>query len=693
MQSITVTLAKKKVGVHAAFREFGCRIRILVLFCLIGAAAGCGDPLENRSNEQYNILLVSIDTLRADHVGAYGYNDISTPNIDRLASEGVLFEKAYTPCPITLPAHTSLMTGTYPVFHGVRNNGIAHAGDSLTTIAEVLDERGYDTCAVIGAIVLDSSYGLDQGFDEYDDAIPYSTDGLNALFYPERKAEEVTQQSFAFLNRKKSKSPFFLWVHYFDPHNIYRPPEPFAGQYPDNPYDGEIAYVDSEIGSLIEMLKITGYYEDTIIVLTSDHGEGLKEHDEYTHGLLVYDSTLHVPLIISNPRLIKSPMAIKDPVSLIDVMPTLLDILNIDRKEAACAVQGISLVPLMSGKSEKPREMIYFETLLPYFDYDWAGLCGIRTGNWKFIQAPGIELYDTETDTNEMNNLYEENKDVADKLRKSLELLVSRHAAEVKDNGKARIDPEDRMKLSELGYASGAQHEKIEGNPFEGTDPKQKTHIVSRLSRANELFKLGNYSGSMKLLQEAYQEDPHNPNVLSNLGSLNADMGRLSESARYYETLLERKPGDTTVRNSLGMIYTRQGMYKKAAETFEKTLEIDPEHVDAMFNLAIIYNNRGDYGKAEAGLKRVVELQPNFVNAYNNLGSLYADQGKYLMGIECYRQALSIKPDFAKAHYNCAKTYFMLKEYRKAGLHLKQALHLGADVDPGFVEELGSRMK
>ncbi|MHC4946302.1 MAG: sulfatase, partial [Planctomycetota bacterium] len=403
------------------------RAALCAVLCLgaLSLAVGCGDPLENPGNKPYNILLITIDTLRADRLGAYGYEKIETPVLDRLAEEGVLFKNAFTPTPLTLPAHTSLMTGTYPTFHGVRNNGIFHARSSLVTLAEVLKERGYATAAMIAAYVLDAEFGLDQGFDLYDDAIE-TIEGEESFFaYPERKAEEITRLAMRFL-RKQGDRPFFLWAHYFDPHDRFEPPPRFARAYPGQPYDGEVAYVDEQIGVLMKLLDIRGLAEDTLVIVAGDHGEGLMDHGEANHGTLVYDTTIQVPLIFHQADLFPSPSIQEAPVSLLDIMPTLMDLLNIEASGDIQPMQGKSLVPLLADRQEAVHDALYFETLLPFFDYGWAGLRGIRNARVKYIAAPSPELFDLQSDPEEARNLIKEQPKVGESLHDAMTETVAR---------------------------------------------------------------------------------------------------------------------------------------------------------------------------------------------------------------------------------------------------------------------------
>lgn len=657
----------------------------LCLSLLIAALSGCGEALDNRADQPYNVLLITIDTLRADRLGVYGYEAIETPNLDRLAREGACFKAAYTPCPVTLPAHTSIMTGTYPAYHGVRNNGIFSAGEELTTLAEVLRENGYFTAAVIGAYVLDKAYGLSQGFEVYDDAIASGPAKDNPFTSPERKAREITQRAYPLLKHAGDK-PFFLWLHYFDPHATYNPPPPYAARYRDAPYDGEVAYVDEEIGSLLKMLAFTGRDEDTLVIVTSDHGEGLMEHGEDSHGVLLYDTTLHVPLIMANRELIPGSTEIDTQVSLVDIAPTVLDILNIDGRDQA--MQGVSLVPLLKGDEEEAHKLVYYETLLPYFDFGWAGMRGVRTDALKYISAPEPELFETRKDPKEEKNRHAEMSEAASNFNRSLMIIAADLASAAAKAGGREVDPSDREKLEALGYASGALHTSIEGDPFKGPDPKSRIWVEAALNASSKLFSQGRYTEALAELDELLRQEPRNPNVLYFLAVVNAEMGRLTEAAELYKQLLEVQPMHDKAWNNLGVLYNQRGMTGEALAAFERSLEQNERRADVHYNMASIYGERGEVEKAEQALKRAVEIQPTFAKAYNNLGTLYASLGNYENAVEAFLNALAVDPRLGLSHKNCARCYYLLQDYKKAVRHLEQALKLGVEVDPELVKAL-----
>ena len=337
-----------------------------------------------------NIIILTIDTCRADRLSCYGYDLLDTPHIDSLATEGVLFEEARTCVPITLPSHVSIMTGLYPVVHGVRENGAYVAADSLLTLAEILKGNGYATAAFMGSFPLESRFNLDQGFDYYGDLFG-EKDGSSkgaaggvSIFFDERPADEVNEDFFRWLENH-DKSPFFAWLHYFDPHQPHDLRPPYDATCATRPYDGEIAFVDECVGRLRKQLDKENLLERTIFVVTSDHGEGLGEHGEMTHALLLYDSTLKVPMIIRCPRTVGLAAArVTDPVRTVDLLPTILELLGLD---VPPGIHGRSLVGIMSGSSG-PAETHYTETFFGKLHFGWSVLAGYQSEGWKYIHGP-----------------------------------------------------------------------------------------------------------------------------------------------------------------------------------------------------------------------------------------------------------------------------------------------------------------
>ncbi|MCK5378164.1 MAG: sulfatase, partial [Acidobacteria bacterium] len=404
-----------------------------------------------------NVVLITIDTTRADHVGCFGYSEPTTPNIDRLAEEGVLFTKAFTTNPVTLPAHTSILTGTYPLFHGVRDNSTYVVNDEVTTLAEILKERGYRTAAFVGAFVLDGIFNLDQGFDTYDDDVgrDWAKDEIerraaNAFGFDERKANLVTHSAQAWLKTRPS-GPFFLWAHYFDPHQPLNPPDPHRSRFTD-PYDAEIAFVDEQLGELLRSLRVDGSYDNTVIVVVADHGEGLMDHGEPTHSLFIFDSTMHVPLVIK--PVAPSALSVVDGlVSTVDIVPTILEMVG---AEVPDSVQGRSLMPAMAGDPIPEDRSVYMESLTARLACGWGELRGLRNLSEKLIYGPKPRLYNVDEDPGEVFDLAQSDADGVQRVTGELEEAIALWRSPDSSRAVAGADPETLERLRALGYVTGA---------------------------------------------------------------------------------------------------------------------------------------------------------------------------------------------------------------------------------------------
>ena len=366
----------------------------LVVLVFLGSCKSGAPPTPRR----LNVLLVTVDTLRADRLGCYGYSGIETPNLDQVARHGVLFENASAPAPLTAPSHASMMTGVYPAVHKVRNTGGFVLSPLQPTLAKILQDQGWDTAAFIGSSVLKKRFGLNQGFATYDDEMPAATGG-SAEAEPERRAEEVVDRAAKWLGSQSGK-PFFLWVHVYDPHIPYDPPAPFREKYRDRPYDGEIAYTDQQLGRLFDAVARKSPPENTVIAVLSDHGESFSEHGEYTHGVFLYDSTLRIAFLMSGGS-IPPGVRVKQQARTIDLLPTILELAG---GKAPPEAQGTTLVPSFQGK-EVSTKYSYAETLFPKLNMGWAEMRAIRTNRWKYIRAPKPELYDLVQDPGETTNV------------------------------------------------------------------------------------------------------------------------------------------------------------------------------------------------------------------------------------------------------------------------------------------------
>ena len=522
-----------------------------------------------------SLALVSIDTLRADHIGAYRAAGVETPNLDALAREGVLFERVLTPVPITLASHATLFTGLFPHRHGVRDNGIYRLPPDPPTLAGQLQAAGYDTAAVVAAAVLDRQYGLDRGFAAYDDAVGVE----GGLTIAERPASAVTDAAIRALSRLRR--PFFLFVHYYDPHAAYRPPAPWAERFRERPYDGEIAYVDAELGRLLRELKAS--VSNPVVAVTSDHGEGLGEHGEATHGPFVYQATLRVPLIISAPGLWPAARRVADLVSTADVLPTLLEVAGI---AVPASLDGRSLAGVLEG-SPMPSRALPIESEFGFNSYGWAPLRGITDGALKWIDAPEEELYDLGTDPVEAHNLAPQRRDEARRLAGLWRKAVTedRRAAPVAQASKA--EEADRMaRLRSLGYVAGSRG--ADAGARERTDPKRAIGSLELVNEARRLIGEGSFDAAIHKLEAALRASPRNVSALILTGAAQL----------------------------------RAGRPRLALQPLRRAEAIAPLNADAPFNLGLACIGVNDADCAEQGFRRALELMPRFHDASVNLVDL-----------------------------------------------------------------------
>ena len=437
---------------------------------LLFASPFHADPDDNKI--PLNVLLITIDTLRADRVSCYSSQFLKTPHIDSLSTSGTVFMNAFANTSTTLPSHTNILLGVSPLVHGVHENQNFVVHESFLTLAEHLKASGYTTGAFVGAYPLDKRFGLAQGFDIYDDNFGRrsSTNKQNL----ERRAAEVIASASRWI--KTQNSPWFLWIHIYDPHDPYTPPSPYAEHYANSPYDGEVAYVDEVLGQFLKEMQQGNKLEHTLVVFTGDHGESLWEHGEETHGFFAYNSSIWIPLIIAAPGL--KARKSETLVSHLDLFPTVCDILDL---ETPRFLQGQSLLPITRGRRLRHKD-IYFESLSPHYGMGWAPLQGFISEKFKFIQSPIPELYNLEEDFDEKRNLAQ-NRDVGE-YRKHLSEIIERDSSPEASRSETRLDRESLEKLSTLGYVGGAifTEKKKEYGPED--DVKTLLPLFNRANRA-----------------------------------------------------------------------------------------------------------------------------------------------------------------------------------------------------------------
>ena len=595
-----------------------------------------------------NLVVITIDTLRPDHLECYGYKSIKTPRIDGLAADGVLIEKAYTPIPLTLPSHASILTGTYPLFHGVRDFTGFTLSKDRKTLATMLRATGYSTGAVVGSAVLESRWGLNQGFDFYYDNFSYSAT-QNWQPIAERTGDIVVREALAWLDKNKGK-PFFLWAHLFDPHDPYKPPPPYDRQYAAHPYDGEIAFTDEMVGRVLDYLKQNNLYDRSLIVLVGDHGEGLGEHGEKYHGFFIYDSTLRVPLIFKLPGAVGlRGRRLAGPLRTIDIVPTVLQVLDLTGKVRATEVQGRGAYSSLMGKSSLADLVAQAEIFLPFYHFEWSPLVSLRRGRYKFIDAPRPELYDTVSDPGEMRNLYPEKTAIAAQLKELLRQDVARYAPREGVSEVPRdVDPATVEKLASLGYLALSRG--ASGPPLDRRLPDPKDRIVV-----------------YELIRE---------------GTLAAQREDLDRAVRILTEAVRREPGSLVAHFQLGNVYRVAGSLDKAEEEFQRTLELRPDYALALRRLGEIYLARRRYDEAEAAYKKVVAQSPDDLLAWFNLGGMYVLEDRWDDAVAAFRKARDLRPGDARVQIVLARALLKTGDLDGA----LQAAQAAAKLAPKMVE-------
>jgi arylsulfatase A-like enzyme/predicted negative regulator of RcsB-dependent stress response len=549
-----------------------------------------------------NVILISIDTCRADYLSCYGYPRQTTPNIDQLATQSVIFRNVISPIPLTLPAHCSMLAGTIPPYHGVHDNLDYRLGDSNVTLAEILKKHGFATGAIISAFVLDSQFGINQGFDMFNDRFEKPR---MAGAFSERKAQETSRFAIKWLDQHKNDK-FFLFLHYFDPHNDYVPPEPFASRFADNLYAGEIAYADYCIGLVILKLKELGLFDSSLVIITADHGEMLGEHGELTHGYFIYQSAVKVPLLVKLPGQNK-PKEVEEMVGLIDIVPTVCSLLNI---QPPLQIQGKDLSAYLLRKSiSREKRHVYIESLTPT-KYNANTLLGVVTDQLKYIQTTRPELYDLANDPHESQNLINQTPQQTKTLQSRLREILQQSVPTGRPDGKMVLDEQARKRLESLGYVSGKVAEELEFDQSKD-DPKDLIDLHLSVEKAQRLI-------SQK---------------------------KLTEAKRLCQKMLLRHDDYYGVYRHLARIYFEEGDKQKAQAYMRQSLKLNPDQAGLHFNFAMILAEQGRYDDAIDHLKEVLRVNPNQILAHNKIGNVLYKIGRFDEAVRHWRVSLRLKPD------------------------------------------------
>jgi arylsulfatase A-like enzyme/Flp pilus assembly protein TadD len=645
-----------------------------------------------RGDKDWNVILITVDTLRADKIGCYGNGNVATPTMDAFAAQGIRYERAISQTPLTLPSHTTIMTGTLPIFHGVRDNGGFVVPSELVTMAEAFKTKGYDTAAFVAAYVLDSKWGLNQGFDTYFDKFDLSRFEKISLGEVQRPANEVIDEALGWIDKKKD-GKFFAWIHLYDPHTPYAPPEPFKSQYAQNPYLGEISYTDTQLARLWDFLDRNGLRDNLFLIFTSDHGESLGEHEETTHGFFVYQAALHVPLIIATPFPELRGRISSETVGLVDVMPTVCEMAGIP---IPAEVQGRSLVPSFFVPGAAADRLAYSETFYPRYHYGWSDLRSVQDGRFKLILAPVPELYDLDRDPGEEKNLVYLEKKVFEDLSARAGVLMEEAGRNALEVDLQNVDEETREKLAALGYVgSFMDSAKLQGKKL--ANPRDKIGVFNELSKARESGLGGDSEEAIRTIQAIIAEDPAITDAHFGLGNVLYKARRFEEAVESFKKAIDLKPDDSFAVINIANCYQAMGRFdeaekyvldymakgfddsqlffllgtlmvnhkepEKAVPYFEKCLAGNPRSASAHNGLAAIYLNRsadGDLARAEGHLSAASAINPTLQSLRYNIAQLREKQNRLAEAADLYLQEIADSPKSFKALFNLSRVYRLM---------------------------------
>ena len=627
-----------------------------------------GSRLSQLQREDISYILITVDTLRADRIGCYGCNQVDTPTMDLFAERGVMFTRCIAQTPLTLPSHTSIMTGTYPTFHGVRDNGGFLVSQQMVTLAEKFKGKGFETAAFVASYVLDSKWGLDQGFDHYFDSFELSKYKTISLGNIQRPADEVLDQALGWLAARKEKKTF-TWIHLYDPHTPYEPPSPYAEQYANRPYLGEIAYTDSQLARLWSYLEENGLVDKTVLVFASDHGESLGEHQESTHGFFIYQEGVHVPLIFVTPLKEYQGLVHRGVVRLVDIMPTMMEMAGMDIPEE---VQGESLQPAFDGR-DISGSFAYSETFYPRYHYGWSELTSLQEGRYKLIIAPDLELYDLVADPEEQTNLVESHPQETRRLVSLAEMFMEETSRGAYDLDYRHMDEEARQKLAALGYiGSFTDASSLQGRRL--GDPKEKIVVFNRLSEAREMGLTGEFERGIAVLDEIIEDDPNVIDAYFTKGNLYFKARDFDKALESFFLALEKKPDNAFTIINVANCYIMKGDFGEAEKFLVSIKDTIPPDSQVNLILGNINYAQKEYDQAEAYYKECMRLNESSASALSALGGIYVIQGRLDEAENYLNRAAQFNSQLRNLHYHFAQLYEERKAYASAEKHYLEEL-------------------
>ena len=655
--------------------------RIRQWLCVIGLAASALATTGTATTTFPNVIVVTLDTTRADRMGFLGSKRGLTPNLDAFANQSAVFTCAYSQAPLTPVSHATIFTGTYPQFHQVLDFPMPLARD-LPFAPDILHAHGYHTAAFVGSLALDpagGAPGFDRGFDTYDaDFHPRDFHEQDRYKTVERRGGEVVAHALAWLNGH-SQGPFFMWVHLYDPHDPYDPPEPYKTRYAKEPYDGEIAYMDSVVGKLFDELKARGLYDGALIAVMADHGESLGAHGEDTHGVFLYDETIHVPLVIKLPHEGEAGERIENRVELVDVLPTLLQEVGV---AVPAEVQGKSLLGLIkaggTGNAEDAGvwhdRPAYAESDYPYLAYGWSALQALRTGKYLYVQAPTRELYDQTADPNAEHNLASQSKAVADTLSNQVEAFRQRTSTK-REPTKVIVDASTREKLASLGYVASNSVSTTAASG-QGPDPKDKIATANEIRRINSMFENGRFEDAVQPLQELIAKEPDMAIIYGKLGGTYMKLHEYDKAVPVLSKAVELDPGLSMAQMDLGRSLLRTGEYDQAVKVFEGIVARVPKLLDAQLFLEIAYAGANRVPETIKQCQKMLQVLPEDFGTNLMLGRALAKSGDLAGAIPKLQKASTIRPQAPEPHVSLAQIYDQLGRKDDADRERAEAMRL-----------------
>jgi len=631
---------------------------------LLGASiclAACSRQPTTPPARDLNVLFITLDTTRADHLSCYAQESVSklprgakTPHLDKLAARGLRFAHAIAQVPLTLPSHASMFTGTYPEVHQLRDMGGFVLDPKHLTLASMARSAGFQTAAFVGSKAVGRVFGLQQGFDVYDDQMTSrEEEGRLPGVFPERRAAVTTDRALDWL-KQHGRQRFFLWVHYYDPHEPYQPPEPYRSAYPKDPYSGEIAYTDEQVGRLLGFVEQQGLRERTLVIAIGDHGEGLNDHGEQTHGIFIYDDTQHVPLLVAGPG-VPAGKVIAPQVRSIDLLPTVAEFLGLAPNPAA---QGVSLWPLMERGQPLPGKgsnYSYIETLYPRTYMNWSELRGMRTDRWKFILAPRPELYDLERDPGEKENVIDQHPAEADHLQKKIWEIIGPAARDQKLTF-TPVNRETRQELESLGYVSAGTPREIVLN-MSGPDPKDRVTTLRAMQQYERFMKAKSFGQAARVMEAAVRTDPANPLARLYLATTYEKLRDWRRAIETYRGAVEIGLATNQILSRLGKAYLRVHDLSNGVRAMEDATRADPTDLDNFRNLGIAYLELKRVPDAERAFRAILVQDDHYAAAYNGLGLVAIQRGDAESARRNFEKAIELGTEEVEPLFNLGLLY------------------------------------